>query len=208
VQDASGAARGWQRHFLALLLATVPLAAPGQEPGAFTERIVAGALAQVGVTVQYDGSYRSLAYPGGDVSIERGVYTDVIVRAYRAANIDLQVLVHEDMRRAFDAYPHLWGLSRPDSNIDHRRVPNLATFFRRHGLSFEPVADPVRFAPGDIVTWRLPSGVPHIGLVSKQRDSANDRRLVVHNIGAGTVAEDVLLAWPVTGHFRYAPSLR
>ena len=189
-----------------LLLLSVPLAGTAQEQDRLAERIISGALAQVGVTLQYDGSYRQLAYPGGDVPIERGVCTDVIVRAYRAANIDLQVLVHEDMRRAFHAYPRLWGLSRPDPNIDHRRVPNLATFFRRYGSSFRPVADHTRFAPGDIVTWRLPSGVPHIGLVSDRPQPESGRLLVVHNIGEGTMIEDRLLAWPITGHYRYTPA--
>lgn len=193
------------RFLITLLLAALPAASGAQEVDGFVERIVSGALAQVGVTLYYDGSYQQLAYPGGDVPIERGVCTDVIVRAYRAASIDLQMLVHEDMRRAFTAYPRSWGLSRPDPNIDHRRVPNLATFFRRYGNSFQPVADHARFVPGDIVTWRLPSGVPHIGLVSDRRAGEDGPPLVVHNIGEGTQVEDVLTAWPITGHYRYRP---
>ena len=165
--------------------------------------VLAGAYRQVGVTIHYDGRYRSLSFPGGDVPLERGVCTDVIVRAYRNAGIDLQVLVHNDMSQHFNAYPHLWGLSRPDSNIDHRRVPNLVTFFKRHGRSLRITARAADYRPGDIVTWRLPSGVPHIGLVSDQE--ADGRLLVVHNIGQGARVEDVLFAYTITGHYRYDP---
>ena len=168
------------------------------------EKLLEGAERQVGVTVVYDGSYRRLAYPGGDVPPERGVCTDVVVRAYRNAGIDLQVLVHEDLKRAFAAYPQLWGARRPDRNIDHRRVPNLATFFARHGEVL-PVSREARdYRPGDIVTWRLASGLPHIGIVSAR--VAGGQPLVIHNIGAGTVFEDVLFANPVTGRFRYPVS--
>jgi len=183
---------------LALLLAA-PLAA--QPAGDVAGRVLEGAVRQVGVTVVYDGTYRRLAYPGGDVPPERGVCTDVVVRAYRNAGIDLQVLVHEDMRRAFGAYPQVWGARRPDRNIDHRRVPNLATFFARHGETLPVSRDAADYRPGEIVTWRLPSGLPHVGLVSAR--FAGGRPLVVHNIGAGTVYEDVLFAWPVTGRYRY-----
>jgi hypothetical protein len=164
-------------------------------------RIVEGAERQVGVTVVYDGSYRRLAYPGGDVPPERGVCTDVVVRAYRNSGIDLQVLVHEDLRSAFAAYPRRWGMRGPDRNIDHRRVPNLATFFARHGEVLPVSHDPADYRPGDIVTWRLASGLPHIGIVSAR--VAAGRPLVIHNIGAGTVFEGVLFANPVTGHYRY-----
>ena len=164
-------------------------------------RMLEGAERQVGVTVIYDGSYRRLAYPGGDVPLERGVCTDVVIRAYRNAGIDLQVLVHEDLQRAFAAYPQLWGARRPDRSIDHRRVPNLATFFARHGQAL-PVSREARdYRPGDIVTWRLASGLPHVGIVSARLEGG--RPLVIHNIGAGTVFEDVLFANPVTGRFRY-----
>lgn len=186
---------------LALFCAATPIA---RAEGGLVARLLEGAEKQVGVTVVYDGSYRRLAYPGGDVPLERGVCTDVLVRAYRHAGIDLQVLVHEDMRRAFDAYPKAWGLSHPDRNIDHRRVPNLATFFTRHGEKLPVPRDAADYRPGEIVTWRLPNGLPHVGLVSARR--ANGRPLVVHNIGRGAVFEDVLLAWPVTGRWRYPPA--
>lgn len=129
----------------------------------------------------------------------------MLVRAYRRAGIDLQALVHEDMRATWDAYPKLWGLARPDANIDHRRVPNLATFFRRHGETLPVTARPADYAPGDIVTWRLPSGVPHIGLVSDAR-TPSGMPLVVHNIGRGALEEDVLLAYAITAHARYLPA--
>jgi uncharacterized protein len=177
----------------AALLLAAPVAA--QPEGIVVARLLEGAERQVGVTVIYDGSYRRLAYPGGDVPIERGVCTDVLVRAFRHAGIDLQVLVHEDMKRAFGAYP---------KNIDHRRVPNLAAYFARHGEKLPASRDAADYRPGEVVTWRLPSGLPHVGLVSARL--ANGRPLVVHNIGAGTVFEDVLFAWPVTGRYRYPPA--
>jgi len=170
---------------------------------ASVQDVLRGAYSQIGITTRYDGAYRRLAYPGGDVPLDRGACTDVLVRAYRRAGIDLQLLVHEDMLRAFDAYPGLWGLSRPDASIDHRRVPNLATFFRRHGVLRPVSARAADYEPGDIVTWRLPSGVPHIGLVS-DRAAGTGRYLVVHNIGAGVRLEDVLFEFELAGHYRYA----
>ena len=168
-------------------------------------RVVEGAKKQVGVTRGYDGSYRRIAYPNGDVPRETGVCTDVIIRAYRNAGTDLQVLVHEDMKRNFARYPKNWGLRAPDRNIDHRRVPNLATFFRRKGGALPVTRNGADYKPGDVVTWRLSSGVPHIGLVSDVPVRGADRRLVVHNIGAGTQIEDVLFAYEVTGHYRWLP---
>jgi hypothetical protein len=170
-------------------------------PSCLAQDVVAAARAQVGVTIAYDGRYERLDYPGGDVPITRGVCTDVLVRAFRAAGLDLQVAVHEDMRRAFAAYPPLWGLSRPDRNIDHRRVPNLETWLTRHGERGAGSDDAVDYRAGDIVSWRLPNGLPHIGLVSDRRSEAGVP-LVIHNIGAGTQEEDVLFAWPVHGHWR------
>ena len=129
--------------------------------------------------------------------------TDVLVRAYRKAGIDLQVLVHEDMTRAFGAYPRLWGLSGPDSNIDHRRVQNLRVFFARHGKTLPVTSSARDYRPGDIVVWRLSSGVPHIGLVSSRFVPGTDRPLIIHNIGQGAREEDALFLYAVTGHFRY-----
>ena len=167
-------------------------------------RLLAAAEAQIGVTTVYDGAYARLAYPGGDVARERGVCTDVVIRAYRGAfGLDLQRLVHEDMARAFSAYPRRWGMGRPDPNIDHRRVPNLQVFFRRHGRALPVSADPADYAPGDLVTQMLPGNLPHIAIVSTERSADGKRPLVVHNVGAGAKREDTLFAWPITGRYRF-----
>jgi uncharacterized protein YijF (DUF1287 family) len=188
-----------------VLLFLLGVSALDAHPGASdpVSVLLEGAYVQLGKTETYDGAYRVIPYPGGDVPIERGACTDVVIRAYRHAGVDLQALVHEDMSRAFDAYPRLWGLRRPDSSIDHRRVPNLATFFRRHGVVLLVTRSPDDFAPGDIVTWRLPSGVPHIGIVSDRAEGAS--RLIVHNVGQGAKLEDVLFQYEITGHYRYPP---
>jgi uncharacterized protein YijF (DUF1287 family) len=159
------------------------------------------AYAQVGKTIAYDSGYSAIPFPGGDVPLEKGVCTDVIVRAYRGIGVDLQLLVNEDMRSAFAAYPKLWKLTRPDPNIDHRRVPNLAVFFTRHGKVLPVTQDASGYKPGDIVTWRLPGGLSHIGLVTDRQE--NGRPLIVHNIGEGARIEDILFEFPVTGHYRF-----
>lgn len=182
------------RALLALLLLALPASAD-------TRKFIAGAKRQVGVTRSYDPAYRRLAYPNGDVPLHTGVCTDVVIRAFRHAGLDLQVLVHEDMKRNFARYPKNWGLRGPDKNIDHRRVPNLATFFTRKGRALPVTRRGADYEPGDIVTWKLATGVPHIGVVSDVR--RGDRHLVVHNIGAGTQLEDVLFAYELTGHFRW-----
>jgi uncharacterized protein YijF (DUF1287 family) len=187
----------------AALILAISMPVRAQDTSARIAEVLQGAYDQVGVTVHYDGRYRPIRFPGGDVPADRGVCTDVIVRAYRRAGIDLQLLVHQDMSRAFRSYPPLWGLSRPDPNIDHRRVLNLATFFARHGQSFPVSLRAEDYQPGDIVTWRLFSGADHIGLVTDRE--RNGRRLVVHNIGAGTTIEDVLFSHTITGHYRYQP---
>jgi len=168
----------------------------------FGERLAAAALERTRHRVKYDPSYRVMPYPGGDVPAGTGVCTDVIVRSYRAAGIDLQVRVHEDMKRNFGAYPKTWGLRAPDPNIDHRRVPNLHVFFARNGKTLPAARDPAGYAPGDVVTWKLPRGLSHIGIVTG-RMANSGRPLVVHNIGAGPKAKDILHKWRMTGHFRY-----
>lgn len=166
-------------------------------------RAVSSAKAQTKRTIYYDPAYVSLSYPGGDVPPDRGVCTDVVVRALRAAGVDLQQKVHEDMRAHFGAYPRKWGLKRPDSNIDHRRVPNLQTYFKRYGKSL-PITDRGReYQPGDIVSWKLSNGLDHIGIVSDAAVFGQDRYTVIHNIGRGVEQEDVLFAWKITGHYRY-----
>ena len=157
---------------------------------------------QVGVTVEYDASYVPLGYPGGDVPISTGACSDVVVRAFRAVGIDLQVKLHEDMTEHFSAYPQTWGLKEPDPSIDQRRVPNLATYFRRQGRALPITGDGRDYWPGDVVTWS-DRGHPHCGIVSTTPAPDGTRFLVVHNIGAGAQNADVLFAFPVTGHYRY-----
>jgi uncharacterized protein len=151
----------------------------------------------------YDGAYRRIAYPMGDVQNDRGVCTDVVIRAYRKLSIDLQVLVHEDMAAHFSSYPAQWGLKHPDSNIDHRRVPNLQRFFERMGASVPVSSLATHYAPGDLVTWMLPGNLPHIGIVSDKQVPGTPRPLIIHNIGAGPVEDDTMFRFPITGHYRY-----
>ncbi|MEZ5496870.1 MAG: DUF1287 domain-containing protein [Gammaproteobacteria bacterium] len=154
--------------------------------------------------VIYDGSYQKIAYPNGDVDANKGVCTDVVIRSYRALGVDLQQLVHEDMKQNFSAYPTIWGLTRPDSNIDHRRVPNLETFFKRHGESLVTSQNPTDYKPGDLVTWRLDNNLPHIGVVSDVPSEADPNRYkIVHNIGLGPKLDDMLFDYKIVGHFRY-----
>ena len=162
-----------------------------------------GATDQVGMTTGYDPSYQKIDYPNGDVAIETGVCSDVIVRAFRKGGIDLQKDIHEDIKNNFSAYPTKWGLSKPDSNIDHRRVPNLQAYFIRKGKSLATVSGNENFLPGDIVTWDLGGGVDHVGMVVNVWYKPSQRYLIVHNIGAGTRMEDVLFNWKITGHYRY-----
>jgi hypothetical protein len=208
-----GGIAGLRRAAVAACLA---LLLPAGDPAAaaaasVAERLSAAALARTEARVTYDPAYVRLAYPGGDVPADRGVCADVVIRAYRALGIDLQQRVHEDMTAAFDAYPKRWGLTRPDSNIDHRRVPNLAAFLRRQGAALRVTDDPADYRPGDVVAWNLRGSangrggfLPHIGIVT-DRLAASGRPQVVHNIGAGPQLEDVLFAWPITGHYRWLP---
>ena len=172
-------------------------------PDVFALRLVTAALDRLDHHVTYDGSYRRLDYPGGDVPDSLGVCTDLVLRAYRSVGIDLQRLVHEDMLADFAAYPRLWGASRPDPNIDHRRVPNLQVFFSRHGKVLAVSSDPAIYLPGDIVTWSLPGNLPHIGIVTDRHSRDGSRPLIVHNIGAGPALDDMLFAFEITGHYRY-----
>ncbi|HEX8069601.1 MAG TPA: DUF1287 domain-containing protein [Pyrinomonadaceae bacterium] len=166
--------------------------------------LVAAAVERTNHEVRYDGSYYQIAYPGGDVPADRGACTDEVVRAYRAVGVDLQKEVHEDMAANFAAYPRTFQLARPDPNIDHRRVPNLMTFFARKGKPLPTTTDPAAYQPGDIVTWVLNGGLTHIGLVvDVPSDEDPARYQIMHNIGAGPKIEDALFAWPVTGHYRY-----
>lgn len=164
--------------------------------------IAAAARSQIGKTLVYDPAYVRLDYPGGDVPIDRGVCTDVVIRALRGAfNMDLQKLVHEDMKRAFSQYPALWGMSKPDRNIDHRRVPNLKTYFDRSGFSVSISRKPEDYLPGDLVTCTVAGNRPHIMIVSNKKTLGNIP-LVIHNIGSGAREENRLFEFPITGHYR------
>ncbi|MGA7713926.1 MAG: DUF1287 domain-containing protein [Rhizomicrobium sp.] len=168
-------------------------------------QFVHAAIALYNPNVRYDSGYRKIAYPLGDVPQSVGVCADVVIRAYRAIGIDLQRLVHEDMTAHFRAYPNLWGLTRADSNIDHRRVPNLIVFFQRHGKILKVTHDPEDYGAGDIVTWNLNKrgSLPHIGIVTDRKSTDGLRPLLMHNIGGGQVLEDVLFAYEISGHYRY-----
>jgi len=183
------------------LMLTLVLAAPafaGSEPSRLTD----AARDQIGVTVIYDASYVALEFPGGDLPRDRGVCTDVVIRALRDAwGVDLQLAVNRDMKADFAAYPALWGLTRPDRNIDHRRVPNLQMLFARIGAEVPLTQGPTPYLPGDIITWTLPGNLDHIGIVS-DRLTTDGTPMILHNIGGGATEEDILFAFPMTGHYR------
>jgi uncharacterized protein len=185
----------------AILLAFVASHPARAEPASALDLVVA-ARAQVGVTLIYDPSYQQIAYPMGDVPMVRGVCSDVVIRAFRTVGVDLQQELHSDMKRHFATYPKNWGLARPDRNIDHRRVPNLATWFKRQGYDVPVSRDAATYEPGDIVTWVLAGGQPHIGIVSDRRSEDGARPLVIHNIGWGAREDDALFEYRITGHFR------
>jgi uncharacterized protein len=185
-------------QLLVLLVLTAASAAFADPP-----KLVNAARLQTLSAAVYDGSYARVGYPMGDVPANRGVCTDLVIRAYRAIGIDLQVLVHEDMRAHFDLYPRLWGLRQPDRNIDHRRVPNLQRFLERAEAKIRTTQAATAYLPGDLVTWMLPGNLPHIGIVSDRRATGSGNPLIIHNIGAGPAEEDMLFAYPITGHYRY-----
>ena len=166
--------------------------------------VLANAQEQLSLTKGYTQDYFSLEYPNGDPPIETGACTDVVIRGFRAAGIDLQKEVHEDIKANFASYPNKWGLQRPDTNIDHRRVPNLQTFFIRRGKSIPVSSNADAYKPGDVVSWDLNGkGMTHIGIVSHLWNERSKRYLIIHNIGSGTKAEDRLFEWKITGHYRY-----
>lgn len=167
--------------------------------------LIRAAIERTSHHVRYDGTYFHISYPDGDVPADVGVCTDVVIRAFRKAGIDLQKRVHEDMLAHFDQYPsqRIWGLHKPDANIDHRRVPNLQVFFTRFGSVLPVTHDARDYKPGDLVTWMLPGNLPHIGIVIDKRSSDGKRPLIVHNIGRGPRMEDMLFDYPITGHYRY-----
>ena len=166
------------------------------------QKLITAARSQVGVTTNYDPAYVSLAYPMGDLPRERGVCTDVVIRALRDCGHDLQALVHQDMKKNFAVYPKIWGLKGTDKNIDHRRVPNLMTYFKRQGFSQPSGEDKARFQPGDLVTCLVAGKLPHIMIVSDKKGSSG-HYMALHNIGVGTKEEDCLFDYPHTGHYRW-----
>lgn len=169
----------------------------------FYSQLADSALTLTRQAVSYDPAYFSIAYPNGDVPNDKGVCTDVVIRAYRKLGIDLQKEVHEDMLQHFDSYPKLWGLSRPDKNIDHRRVPNLMCFFAKFGEQKEISDNPTDYKPGDLVCWNLGGSITHIGIVSRKQSADKTRQLIIHNIGQGQVLEDCLFRYRIIGHYRY-----
>lgn len=169
----------------------------------FLSKLSAAAIERTHHIVRYDPGYMAIAYPGGDVPAGTGVCTDEVIRAYRAVGIDLQKEVHEDMAANFSAYPTRWHRQGPDSNIDHRRVPNLMVFFSRKGETLPITNRAEDYAPGDLVTWDLGRGLTHIGMVVDRKTLLSRRYMIVHNIGQGPKMEDVFFNWKITGHYRY-----
>ncbi|WP_423130567.1 DUF1287 domain-containing protein [Gaoshiqia sp. Z1-71] len=190
-----------KKTLLNILFFLLALNSVGQND--FYERLADSVLVLTKQKVQYDPVYTRIDYPNGDVPAGKGVCTDVVIRAYRKFGIDLQKEVHEDMSLNFDKYPNNWGLTRPDKNIDHRRVPNLMTFFTRKGIVMTISNQPNDYQPGDIVCWNLGGGTTHIGLLSRKKSTDGQRYLIVHNIGGGQVIEDCLFRFKIIGHYRY-----
>jgi uncharacterized protein len=182
-----------------LVLTSFSLANPSPT---FSERLVSSAQKQIGLTNYYDPTYRKIGYPGGDVPMDRGVCTDVIIRALRDQGIDLQLSINQHMKTNWKLYPNNWGLTRPDPNIDHRRVPNISTYFMAKNLSVSTDPHKSPYLPGDIVIWDLGKGVLHIGLVSDSLTEKGDRYMVIHNICCGVKEEDILMTYKIVSHFR------
>ena len=188
---------------LFVLVATLFIQTSFANLESFSQQLVNAAQERTKHRVKYDGVYRAISYPMGDVPLSQGVCTDLVVRAYRALGVDLQQLVHEDMRADFSKYPKIWGLIAPDTNIDHRRVPNLQTFFIRNGKELKISQDESDYMMGDLVTWMLPGNLPHIGIVSDLFVQKSSRPKIIHNIGHGPVEDDILFKYEITGHYRY-----
>ncbi|MBO0931501.1 DUF1287 domain-containing protein [Fibrella aquatilis] len=197
--SACGQGQQPQQEAHAVAIAQLPAPTP------YAQKLSEVALSLTRQSVQYDPTYFRIPYPNGDVPADRGVCTDVVIRAYRKLGVDLQQRVHEDMKANFDRYPKKWGLRTTDTNIDHRRVPNLMTFFSRHGQSKSCSNRGRDYLPGDIVTWNLPGNLTHIGIVVNRLSTDHTRPLVVHNIGRGQEISDCLFSWPITGHYYYTP---
>ena len=189
------------KTFIAVLLLLISKHTSGQE--VLVENLAEAAIELTKQKVKYDPTYFGIDYPNGDVPSDKGVCSDVIIRAYRMLGIDLQKEVHEDMKANFNEYPKNWGLSSTDKNINHRRVPNLMKFFERKGNVEIISKNPEDYKSGDIVSWNLSGGKTHIGIVISKKAIDSSRNLIVHNIGAGQVAEDCLFKFKIIGHYRY-----
>ncbi|MFC3160193.1 hypothetical protein SAMN05443633_102485 [Chryseobacterium arachidis] len=190
-----------RKYFTVLIIMLCVFVSKAQNQ--FAQKLSNAAVSLTKDKVTYDPAYFTLKYPNGDVPSDKGVCTDVVIRAYRKLGIDLQKEVHEDMAKNFSKYPKNWGLKKPDTNIDHRRVPNLQVFFTRFGKSKSIETKPELYVPGDIVTWILPGNLTHIGIVVNKKSADGKRYLIVHNIGAGQVIEDCLFKFTITGHYQY-----
>ncbi|MFN7163805.1 MAG: DUF1287 domain-containing protein [Hyphomonas sp.] len=199
----------WTRRSFFVSALGLPLLPPlplVEAENAWTKKLVRAARKQIGVTTGYNPAYVSLAYPGGDVARETGVCTDVIIRAYRDAfDVDLQVLVHDDMKSNFSVYPKTWGLTRADRNIDHRRVPNLERYFQRQGTERDAPGTREDWQPGDLITMRLGGRLPHIAIFSGH-DAATGRAMYIHNIGGGTREDELYADYDSPRRFRFEPA--
>ncbi|CAM3392729.1 DUF1287 domain-containing protein [Flavobacterium longum] len=187
----------------ALLLAVLCFVGSIALEKSFDQRLSDAAISLTADEVVYDPAYFKIPYPNGDVPKGHGVCTDVVIRAYRKLGIDLQKEVHEDMAKHFSKYPKIWGLKKTDTNIDHRRVPNLQAFFKRFGTSYVVTDNATHYKTGDLVTWMINGKLPHIGIVTHKKSADGKRNLIVHNVGSGQVLEDCLFTYPITGHYRY-----
>jgi len=192
-----------QKALISLILLAWPVISVIAQEADFYDKLSDAALTLTKQRVRYDPAYVRIPYPNGDVAPDRGVCTDVVIRAYRILGIDLQKEVHEDMKNNFSKYPANWGLKNPDKNIDHRRVPNLMTFFSRFGTVKIITDNPGDYLPGDIVCWNLGGGVTHIGIVVDKKSGNGKQYKIVHNIGSGQVLEDCLFDYKIIGHYRY-----
>lgn len=186
-----------------ILLVLLLFSTIGFSQSDFYGRLADSTLTLTAQKVTYDPAYFSIAYPNGDVPEDKGVCTDVVIRAYRKMGIDLQKEVHEDMKKNFSHYPKKWGLTKTDRNIDHRRVPNLMVFFSRYGTELPRSEEAKDYKPGDIVCWDLGKGQTHIGIVSRKMTKDGKRNLIIHNVGKGQVLEDFLFSYKIIGHYRY-----
>lgn len=184
-----------------LIILFLFLSVPNQE--SFSKKLSNAAISIIDAKIIYTPSYVSIKYPNGDVPAKTGVCTDVIIRAYRKLGIDLQKEVHEDMKANFSKYPKKWGLTKTDTNIDHRRVPNLEVFFERKGEKLTVTQNASGYKTGDLVTWMIDDKLPHIGIVTHKKTTDGKRNLIVHNVGGGQVLEDCLFSWKIVGHYRY-----